>query len=156
MNPMPNFDVKNPREYPGYGNVPISKDNLSTAQRIVKSFNGKVLFWATVALLAILALFENPLLTSATGNLTGNRLLFVAGLALGVCESIALQKRNEANAAPWWRRIALGIITLAALFLVFHFLGNNSFILSLCQGGVAGSGAWYAVATYCSNWASYS
>lgn len=156
MNSIPNFDLKNPREYPGYGNMPVSKDNPSTVQRIMKSFSAKVLFWTTLAILAIVALFENPLLASRGNNLAEIRLLFVAGLVLGVCESIIWRKRNEANVVPGWRRIVLGIISLVALSLVFYFLGNNSYILSLCQGGVAGSGAWYAIVAYRENWASYS
>ena len=156
MNPVPNFDVKNPREYPTYDNPLVPVGNVTTVQRIAKSFNAKVLFWATLAILATLALFENPLLVSPSSNLTETRLLFVAGLALGVCDSIVWQKRSEANLAPRWRRIVLGIITLAALILAFYFLGNNSSILSLCQGGVAGSAAWYAVAAFRNNWATYS
>ena len=155
MNSIPNFDLKNPREYPDYGNMPASKDNLSTGQRMVKSFNARVLFWTTLAILAIVALFENPLLVSPGTNLAEIRLLFAAGLVLGVCQSIAWRKRNEANATPYWQRIVLGIISLAVLFLVFHFLGNNTYILSLCQGGVAGSGAWYAIVAYRENWANY-
>lgn len=156
MNPVPNFDLKNPREYPGTVNMPTPKDNLSIAQRIVKSFNAKVLFWAILAILSGMALFKNPLLASSGSNLTEIRLLFVAGLVLGVCEGMAWQKRNEANTAPKWRRIILGSITLAALLLTFYYLGNNNYILSLCQGGIAGSGAWYAITTYRSNWVAYS
>ena len=155
MNQVPNFDMKNPREYPGYGNALIPMDTVSTGQRMVKSFNGKVFFSAILAIFAALALFENPLLVSNSNNQTEIRLLFVAGLALGVCQSIAWRKRDEANVAPRWQRIVLGIITLAALILAFHYLGDNHYILSLCQGGVAGTGAWYAVTTYRRNWASY-
>lgn len=155
MNSLPDFNTKNPREYPTYSNAPIAIDTISTGQRIVKSLNGKVLFWATLAILGILGLFENPLLVSSSNNQTEIRLLFVVGLALGVCESIAWRKRNEANEAPRWRRIVLGIVTLVALILAFHYLGNNNYILSLCQGGVAGSAAWYAIVAYRSNWIAY-
>lgn len=156
MNQAPNFDMKNPREYPGYGNAPIPRDTVSTGQRMVKSFNGKVLFWAAVAILDTLSLFKNPLFASASNNQAEIRLLFVAGLLLGICESMAWRKRNKTNVAPLWRRIVPGIMTLAALIVVIHYLGNNHYILSLCQGGVVGIGAWYAVTTYRRNWARYS
>jgi FtsH-binding integral membrane protein len=155
MNPNLNFDIKNPRDYPDYDNVPAPMGTLSTSQRMMKSFNAKVFFWAALAIFDTWALFENPLFASASNNLTEIRLLFVAGLVLGACQGIAWQKRKEANMAPRWQRIALGIITLATLFVVFRYLGNNSYILALCQGGVAGAGAWYAIATYRSNWATY-
>src|SRR5579872_7270298 len=132
MNSIPNFDLKNPRDYPDYGYMPIAKDNLSTVQRIVKSFNAKVLFWTALSILAFVALFENPLLASRGNNLAEIRLLFVAGLVLGVCESTIWRKRRETNVAPRWRRIGLAIISLAALILAFYFLGNNTYILSLC------------------------
>ena len=155
MNPVPNFDVKNPREYPDFNNAPMPKDNLSTGQRIVQCFNSKVLLWSAVAIFATLALFENPLLASK-GNIVENRLLFVAGLVLGICEGVFLQKRNVTNLAPVWLRIGLSIASLVALFIIFYFLGNNSFVLSMCEGVVAGAGVWYAISAYRSNWASYS
>lgn len=155
MNLEPNFDVKNPRQYPSFDKMPVSKDNLLTGQRIVQCFSSKVLFWAAMAIFATLALFENPLLSSANSNIVGNRLLFVAGLMLGICEGVFLQKRSTATLVPLWLRIGLSIVALVALFIVFYFLGNNSFILSVCEGVVAGSGVWYAISAYRSNWTSY-
>ena len=154
MNSLPNFDMKNPREYPDFNNTPMPKDNLSTGQRIMQCFNSKVLLWSAVAIFATFALFENPLLASK-GNIVENRLLFVAGLVLGVCEGVFLQKRSTATLVPLWLRIGLSIVAVIALFIVFYFLGNNSFIISVGEGIAAGSGVWYAVAAYRSNWASY-
>ena len=152
----PNFDIRNPRQYPTYDNGPISVGKLLTGQRIVKSVNAKVLFWAFVAIFATLALFENHLLASPGSNIAGNRLLFVAGLVLGLWEGVLMQKRRSTNSTPFWIRIALVIAILAASYIIANFLGNNSFFLSLCEGIVAGSGACYAIAVYRSNWASYS
>jgi hypothetical protein len=156
MNSFPNFDMKNSREYPHFDNAPIPRGNVSTRQRIVQCFNSKVIFWAALALFTTGAFFENPLVSAVNSHLMGNRLLFVGGLMLGVCEGVLLQKRNAANLAPVWLRIALAIMILVASFLVVHFLGNNSFFASLCAGAVAGSGVWYAIAAYRSNWAVFS
>ena len=152
----PNFDMKNPRQYPTYDNGPIPKGNVSTGQRILQCFNAKVLFWAAVAIFATLALFENHLLASATSNIVENRLLFVGGLLLGVCDGVLVQKCRDTNSTPFWIRIPLVIAVLVASFIVVYFLGDNSFFFSLCEGIIAGSGAWYAIAAYRSNWATYS
>src|SRR5579872_6217228 len=105
----PNFDVKNPRQYPAYDNGPIPKGNVSTGQCIMRCINAKVLFWAAAAIFATLALFENHLLASANSNIVGNRLLFVAGLLLGVCDGVLMQKRRDTNSTPLWIRIPLAI-----------------------------------------------
>ena len=100
MNSIPNFDMKNPREYPTYEGAPIAKDNVSTGQRIIRSFSLKVVFWATLTILVIWAFFEKPFVSPVGGNLSGDWLFFA--------------------------------------------------------GGVAGSGAWWAISAYRSNWAAYS
>ena len=126
MNSIPNFDMKNSRVSPHFVNAPIPKGRVSTRPCIVQCFNSKVIFWAALALLTTVAFFENPLVSAVNSHLMGNRLLFVGGLML------------------------------VASFLVVRFLGKNSFFSSLCAGAVAGSGLWYAIAAYRSNWAVFS
>jgi hypothetical protein len=116
----------------------------------------KVFFWAALAILATWSFFENPLVWSASSNMMANRLLFVSGLILAVCEGVVRQKRPAAPLTPVWLRIALVILILIASSIVVHFLGNNSFFFGFCQGAVVGSGAWYAITAYRSNWATYS
>ena len=41
---------------------------------------------------------------------------------------------------------------LVAIFIVAYFLGNNNYFFSLCEGMVVGSGVWYAIAAFRSNW----
>ena len=156
MNSIPNFDMKNPREYPTYEGAPIAKDNVSTGQRIIQSFSPKVIFWAALTILVIWAFFENPLVSSVSRNLMWDWLLFAGGLMLGVLEGVVQQKHRAANQAPVWLRIVVAIATLTAAFALVYFLGSNHFVISLFAGGVAGSGAWWAISAYRSNWAAYS
>src|SRR5229473_508039 len=105
MNSIPNFDMKNPREYPTYEGAPIAKDNVSTGQRIIQSFSPKVIFWAALTILVIWAFFENPLVSSVSRNLMWDWLLFAGGLMLGVLEGVVQQKHRAANQAYVWLRI---------------------------------------------------
>lgn len=156
MNSIPNFDMKNPREYPTYEGAPIEKGNVSTGQRIVQCFNSKVIFWAALTILVSWAFFEKPFVSSMNGNLSEDWLFFAGGLILGLSEGVMLQKRRATNRAPLWLRILSMIAILVVALLAVHFLATNNFFFSLCEGGVAGSGVWYAIAAYRSSWAAFS
>ena len=155
MNSVPNFDMKNPREYPTYKGAPVVKSNVSTRQRIAQCFNSKVVFWAVLTILVLWAFFEKPFVSSMNGNLSGDWLLFAGGLVLGISEGVMQQKRRATNRTSLWLRIPLVIAVLAASLIVVHFLGNNNFFFSLCEGGLAGSGVCKAIVAYRSNWATY-
>lgn len=157
MNSIPNFDMKNPREYPIYDHASMSKDHLSTGRRILRSFNSKVVFWAVLTILVLWAFFEKPFVSPVGGNLLGDWLFFAGGLILGIGEGIIQQKRAAANQLnPVWLRVLLIIAILVASFLVVHFLATNNFFFSLCEGGIAGSSILYAIAAYRSNRAAIS
>jgi peptidoglycan/LPS O-acetylase OafA/YrhL len=152
----PDFDMKSSRQYPNYDHASIPQGTISTGQRIMQSFNSKVIIWAALAIFGTWAFLMNPRILSLGNNLLEARLLFASGVLLGICDGILLQRRRASSQSPIWLRIIVAIAMLVALFIVAYFLGNNSLFFSLGEGLIVGAGACYAIAAYLSNWASYS
>lgn len=154
MNSLPDFDAKYTRDHPTYDHMPVVPgDHVPTNRRILLSFNLKVLAPAVLALFLIWAFFTNHAPAFVRSDLLQNRLFFLAGLALGVCDYLLFRKRGEHDATPMWKRVVLSIEILSVAVLLVFFLWNNSAFASLGAGSAAGLLVGSAIVAYRRNFA---
>lgn len=156
MNLPPEFSLKNTPEYSIADEVRVAKGPVPTGQRVVRSFDARVVWWAALTILAFWAFLEKPFLVAAPVSWLADWLLFAVGLMVGLIDLLVRQKRSAASPTPLWLRLLVIVAILVAALLPLHFLAPNNFFFSLCEGGVTGSAIWRAIAAYRDNWVAFS
>jgi hypothetical protein len=156
MNLPPEFLLKNTPEPIAPDEIGTMKIFVPTGRRIIRSFDGRVVWWAALTILVFCAFLGKPFLLPAHVSLLVDWLYFAVGLMVGLVDSALWRKHNTTNPPPLWIRFLVLIAILVAAFSFSHFLASNNVFFSLCEGGLTGSFIWRSVATYRSNWISLS